>query len=52
MPSAGDFGMCLGDINGHIGRHIGFNGIEGGYGASQRTLKGAMMLTFCLDKEL
>ena len=31
MHSAGDLVMCLGDINGHVGRHIdGFNGVHGG----------------------
>ena len=30
MHSAGDLAMCLGDINGHIGRHIdGFDGVHG-----------------------
>ena len=29
MHIAGDFVMCLGDINGHIGRHIdGFDGFH------------------------
>ena len=33
MHSAGDSVMCLGDINGHIGRHIdGFDGVHEGYG--------------------
>ena len=33
--------MCLGDINGHVGRHIdGFDGVHEGYGAGQRNLEG------------
>ena len=32
-----DLVVCLGDINGHIGRNIdGFDGIHGGYGVGQR----------------
>ena len=31
MHSAGELVMCLGDLNGHIGRHIdGFDGAHGG----------------------
>ena len=30
MHSTGDLVMCLGDINGHVGRHIdGFDGVHG-----------------------
>ena len=33
MHSAGDLVVCLGDFNGHIGRHIDeFYGVHGGYG--------------------
>ena len=33
IHSADDQVMCLGDINGHGGRHIdGYNGVHGGYG--------------------
>ena len=39
--------MCLGDFNGHIGRHI-----DGGYGVGQSNLEGRMLLEFCLEKEL
>ena len=53
MHSAGDLVMCLGDINGHVGRHIGgFNGDHGGYGVGYRNLEGRMLLEFCLEKEL
>ena len=32
--------MCLGDFNGHIGRHIdGFDGVHGGYGVGQTNLE-------------
>ena len=32
MHSAYDYGMCLDDFNGHMGRYInGFDGIHGGY---------------------
>ena len=50
MYSAGDLVMCLGDFNGHVGRHIG--GMHGGYGVGQRKLEGRMLLEFCLEKEL
>ena len=51
MHSADDLVMCLGDINGHIGRHIdGFDGLHGGYGVGQRNLEGRMLLEFCLEK--
>ena len=40
MPSANDLDMCLGDFNGHIGRHIdGFAGARGGYGVGQRNIQ-------------
>ena len=43
MHSAGDLAICLGDINGYIGRHIdGFDGVHGGYGIGQRNLMGFM----------
>ena len=38
--SAGDLVMCLGDINGHICRHInGFDGVHGGYDVGQRNME-------------
>ena len=46
MHSADDLVMCLGDFNGHIGRH--FDGVHGGYGVGQRNLEGRMLLEFCL----
>ena len=53
MHSAGDLVMCLGDCNGHVGRHIdGFDGVQGGYCACPRNLEGGMLLDFCLEKEL
>ena len=53
MHSAGDSVICLGDSNGHVGRHIdGFDGVHGGYGVGQRNLEGIMLLQFCLEKEL
>ena len=48
MHSAGDLVMCLGDFNGHAGRHIdGFDGVHGGYGVSRRNLEGIMLFEFC-----
>ena len=45
IQSADDFAMCLGDINGHVGRHIdGFDGMHGGYGVGQRNLEGRILL--------
>ena len=39
--------MCLGDISGHVGRHIdGFDGVHEGYGAGQRNLEGIMHWSF------
>ena len=44
MNGAGDFVMCLGDFNGHIGRRIdGFSGVHEGYGVGQRNLEGRML---------
>ena len=53
MHSADDLVMCLGDCNGHIGRHIdGLEGMCGGHGVGQSNLEGRMLLQFCLEKEL
>ena len=53
MKCADDLVMCLGDFNGHVGRHIdGFDGVHGGYGVGQRNLEGRMLLEFSLKKEL
>ena len=53
MHSADDLVMCLGDINGHVVKHIdGFHGVHVGYGVGQRNLEGRMLLEFCLKKEL
>ena len=41
--------MWLGDLKGHIGRHIdGFDGVHGGYAVGQRNLERRMILEFCL----
>ena len=43
----------LGDINGHIGRHIyGFDRVHGVNGVSQRNLEGNMLLELCLERKL
>ena len=53
MHSADDLAMCMGYINGHIGRCFdGLDGMHGGYGVGQRNLEGRMLLVFCLVKEL
>ena len=53
MHSADDQVMCLGDFNGHVGRHIdSFDGVHGGYGVGLRNLEGRMLLQFCFEKEL
>ena len=53
MHSADDLVMCLGDFNGHVGRHIdGFDGVHGGYGVGQWNLEGGMLLEFCPKKLL
>ena len=52
MHRSGDLVMCMGDFNGQVGRHIdSFDGAHGGYGDSQRNLKGRILLEFCLEKE-
>ena len=48
MHSAYDSVMCLGDFNGHVGRHIdGFYGVHEGYGVGEDKLEGRMLLMFC-----
>ena len=45
INSADDLVMCLGDFNGHVGRHIdGFDGVQGRYGVGQRKLEVRMLL--------
>ena len=52
MHSAGDLVMRMGNLNGHVGRHIdGFDGVHGGYGVDQRYLEGRILLEFSLEKE-
>ena len=47
MHSAVDLVMCLGDSNGHVGRHIDeFDWVHGGYGVGQRNLEGRMLFVF------
>ena len=49
MRSADDLVICLGGLNGHVGRHVdGSDGMHGGYGVGQRKLEGRMLLEFCL----
>ena len=53
MHSADNLAMCLGDFNGHVGRHNrGFNGVHCGFGVVQRNLDGRMLLEFCVEKKL
>ena len=53
MQSADDLVMCLGDFNGHVGRHInGFDGLHRGYCVGHRNLEGRMLLEFCLENKL
>ena len=40
VGSADDLVMCLGDFNGHIGRHI--DEVDGLYGVGQRNYDGRM----------
>ena len=45
--------MCLGDINGHVGRYIdGFDGVHDEYGAGQKNKEIRMLLEFSLENEL
>ena len=39
MHIAKELAMSLGDINGHVGRHIEFGGIHGGHGVGQMNLE-------------
>ena len=50
MNYTDDLVVCIGDFNGHVGRHI--DGVHGGHGVGQRNLEGKMLLEFCLEKEL
>ena len=53
MHSADDLVICLGDSNGHVGKHIdGFDGLHRGYGVGHRNLEGRILLLVCLEKEL
>ena len=53
MHFAGDLVICMGDINGHIGKHIDeVNGVHGGLGVGQTNLAGRLLLEYCLEKEL
>ena len=39
IHSVGDLVMCLGDFNGHIGRHIdGFDGVHGGFSGGKNAI--------------
>ena len=39
--------ICLGDISGHVGRHIdGYDGVHGGSVVVQRNMEGRMLLVF------
>ena len=50
MHYADDLVMCLGDFNGHVGRH--FCGLHGGHSVGYGNLEGRLILDFCLEKEL
>ena len=50
MHSADDLIMCLGDFNGHVGRHIDeFDGVHGGCGVGERNFDGRMLLVLYGD---
>ena len=47
MHSAGYLVVCLGDFNGHVGRHIdGVHGVHGGHGICEKNLEGRMLLEY------
>ena len=50
LHSANYVVMCLGDLNGHVGRHI--DGDHGGYGVGRWNMEGRMLPELCLEKEL
>ena len=46
MDGADDLVMFLGDLNKHIGRHIGgFHGVHGWCSVGQRNFEGRMLLS-------
>ena len=50
MHRAGDLVMCLGDINGHTGRHMdGLDGVHGEYCVGLMNLEGRILLEFCME---
>ena len=51
MHSADYLVICLGDISGHVGRHVDrFDRVHGGYGVVRRNLECRILLELCLEK--
>ena len=46
----GDLAMCLGDLDGHVCRHI--DKFDGWYGVVLINMEGRKLLEFCMEKEL
>ena len=45
--------MCLGELSGHVGRHIDvFAGVYGEYDVEDGNFNGRMLLEICLEKKL
>ena len=52
MHSADDLVMCLGELNGHVGRPTdGYGGVHNGNGIGESNFEERMLLKLCLDKE-
>ena len=53
VENANEVLICLGDLNGHIGKEVdGFEGLHGGFGIGKRNLEGKLLLEFCVEKDL
>ena len=45
--------ICLGDANGHIGKEVDeFGGVHEGFGIGKKSIKGRLLLEFCVEMNL
>ena len=50
MHSADDLSMCVGDLNGHFGRHIdGFDWVHGGFGIGRKNFELRILSGECVS---
>ena len=53
MENENEVLICLGNINGHIGKEVnGFEGVHGGFGIGKKNVEGRLFLEFCVEKVL